>query len=84
MWCGDIVAYDSHITIIFFNKAKTMMTLEQIRQALSDRMPIKVAEATGLHYNTIRQVRDNPDANPTHKVLQALSDYLESRKVTHG
>jgi hypothetical protein len=84
LWCGDIVAYDSHITIIFFNKAKTMMTLEQIRQALSDRMPIKVAEATGLHYNTIRQVRDNPDANPTHKVLQALSDYLESRKVTHG
>ena len=84
MWCDAIVAYDSHITIIFFNKAKTMMTLEQIRQALSDRMPIKVAEATGLHYNTIRQVRDNPDANPTHKVLQALSDYLESRKVTHG
>lgn len=61
-----------------------MMTLEQIRQALSDRMPIKVAEATGLHYNTIRQVRDNPGANPTHKVLQALSDYFESRKVTHG
>jgi hypothetical protein len=61
-----------------------MMTLEQIRDALSDRMPIKVAEATGVHYNTIRKVRDNPDANPTHKVLQALSDYLESRKVTHG
>jgi hypothetical protein len=84
LWCSDIVAYDSHIATFFFNKAKTMMTLEQIRQALSDRMPMKVAEATGLHYNTIRQVRDNPDANPTHKVLQALSDYLESRKVTHG
>jgi pyruvate dehydrogenase complex dehydrogenase (E1) component len=84
LWCSDIVAYDSHITIIFSNKDKNMMTLEQIRQALSDRMPIKVSEATGLHYNTIRQVRDNPDANPTHKVLQALSDYLESRKVTHG
>ena len=84
MWCSDIVAYDSNIATFFFNKAKTMMTLEQIRQALSDRMPMKVAEATGLHYNTIRQVRDNPDANPTHKVLQALSDYLESRKVTHG
>jgi hypothetical protein len=84
LWCSDIVAYDSHITTIFSNKDKNMMTLEQIRQALSDRMPIRVAEATGLHYNTIRQVRDNPDANPTHKVLQALSDYLESRKVTHG
>jgi hypothetical protein len=47
-------------------------------------MPVKVAEATGVHYNTIRKVRDDPNANPTHKVLQALSNYLESRKVTHG
>jgi len=61
-----------------------MMTLEQIRDALSDRMPMKVAEATGVHYNTIRQVRDNPNANPTHKVMLALSNYFESRKVTHG
>jgi hypothetical protein len=36
-----------------------------------------VAEATGLHYNTIRGVRDNEDANPSYKVLKALSDYLE-------
>lgn len=56
-----------------------MLTLEQIREALCDRMPVKVAEATGLHYNTIREVRDNPDANPTYKVLIALSDYLECR-----
>lgn len=61
-----------------------MMTLEQIREALSDRMPGKVAEATGIHYNTVRQMRDNPNANPTHKVMLALSNYLESRKVAHG
>lgn len=61
-----------------------MMTLEQIRNALSDRMPSKVAEATGLHYNTIREVRDNPSANPTYKVLVALSDYLEGREVSNG
>jgi len=61
-----------------------MMTLEQIRNALSDRMPAKVAEATGLHYNTIREVRDNPSANPTYKVLVALSDYLEGREVSNG
>jgi hypothetical protein len=69
---------------IIFTEEKKMMTLEQIRNALSDRMPMKVAEATGLHYNTIREVRDNPEANPTYKVLVALSTYLESRKVTHG
>lgn len=61
-----------------------MMTLERIRQALADRMPSKVAEATGLHYNTIREVRDNPNANPTYKVLVALSDYLEGREVSNG
>ena len=60
------------------------MTLQEIREALSDRMPTKVAEATGVHYNTIRALRDNPDANPTLKVLVALSTYLESKKVSHG
>lgn len=60
-----------------------MLTLEQIRAALRDRRLAKVAEATGLHYNTIREIRDNPDANPTYKVIKALSDYL-TREVTHG
>lgn len=58
-----------------------MMTLEQIRAALQDRMPAKVARATGLHYNTIRDVRNNPGANPSHSTLRALSDYLEGQQV---
>ena len=58
-----------------------MMTLEQIRQQLKDRSPKKVAKATGLHYNTIRDIRDREDANPTFKVLQALSEYLQSQLV---
>jgi hypothetical protein len=62
-----------------------MLTLEQIREALRDRMPARVAEATGLHYNTIREVRDNPEANPTYKVLKALSDYLTRQEAAlHG
>lgn len=56
-----------------------MLTLDQIRAALRDRRLAKVAEATGLHYNTIREVRDNPKANPTYKVIKVLSDYLEGR-----
>lgn len=59
-----------------------MMTLEQIRQALRDRRPGLVAEATGLHSNTVRDVRNNPSANPTYKVLKALSDYLTNREAT--
>jgi hypothetical protein len=54
-----------------------MMTIEAIRIALRDRRISMVAEATGLHYNTIRGVRDNEAANPSYKVLKALSDYLE-------
>ena len=54
-----------------------MMTIEAIRLALRDRRISMVAEATGLHYNTIRSVRDNEDANPSYKVLKALSAYLE-------
>lgn len=53
-----------------------MMTLENIRSALSDRRISLVSRATKLHYNTIRDVRDNPESNPTHNTLKALSDYL--------
>ena len=58
-----------------------MMTLQQIKDALSDRSPMKVTKATGLHYQTIREVRDNPLANPTYKVLLALSNYLGGKNV---
>lgn len=54
-----------------------MMTLKCIKYALRDRRPGMVAKATGLHLNTVRDVRDNPNANPTYKVLKALSDYLK-------
>lgn len=55
-----------------------MMTLDQLKQALKDRRPTMVAEATNVHFNTIRDIRDNPNANPTWKVMKALSDYLEN------
>ena len=58
-----------------------MMTLEQIKQALRDRRPGIVAEEAGLHANTVRDVRDNADANPTYKVFKALSDYLTHRET---
>ena len=57
----------------------TMMLLEDIQEALKDRKIKMVAEATGLHYNTVRQLASSPDANPTYKVVKALSDYLERK-----
>jgi hypothetical protein len=54
-----------------------MMTIEAIRLALQDRRLSMVSTATGLHYNTIKGVRDNEAANPSYRVIKALSDYLE-------
>lgn len=53
-----------------------MMTIKDIQFALRDRRISMVAAATGLHYNTIKQVRDNPHANPSYRVLRLLSEYL--------
>jgi len=58
-----------------------MLSLETIRKELQDRAPGKVAAAAGLHYNTVRAVRDDPNANPTYRVVVALSEYLEQKGV---
>jgi transcriptional regulator with XRE-family HTH domain len=55
-----------------------MMKLEEIRELLKDRRVSMIAEATGIHFNTIREIRDNENANPTYKVMTKLTDYLES------
>lgn len=52
------------------------MNLEDIKNSLKDKRLAMIAEATGLHYNTLRDIRDNPQTNPTYKVLKLLSDYL--------
>lgn len=57
-----------------------MLTLEELRHALKDRRIPLIAQATGLHYNTVADVRDNEDANPTYKVLKALNDYFKDNK----
>lgn len=65
-------------------KGVNMLYLEQIRAMLADRRLSLVAEATGLHYNTVQAIRDDPDANPTYKAVKALSDYLQGQKQQHG
>lgn len=53
-----------------------MLTLEEIREKLQTRHPQAVADMAGLHHNTVRLIRDNPNANPTYKVVKALSEAL--------
>jgi hypothetical protein len=59
-----------------------MLTLQQIRQQLEDRRLSVVSERTGLHPNTLRDIRNNADCNPSHRVLAALSDYIESSALS--
>ena len=56
------------------------MTLEEIQRALRDRRINIVAEETGLHYNTIRNIRDGKNTNPTYFVVSALTNYLKEEK----
>jgi hypothetical protein len=57
-----------------------IMGLEQIRQGLQDRRLTVVAQATGLHYNTVRAISTGENTNPTHETMQRLADYLEGRE----
>jgi N-acetylmuramic acid 6-phosphate (MurNAc-6-P) etherase len=60
----------------FFNN--NMLTLELIRAQLQDRRLTVISEKTGLHPNTLRDIRNNADCNPSHRVLAALSTYIEN------
>jgi len=56
-----------------------LLTIDQIHARLQDRRPSLVAKETGLHNNTVRAIRDNPNANPTYRAIEALSKYLNER-----
>lgn len=53
-----------------------MLTLDQIREALHDRYPGIVAQATGLHYNTVNKIKNGTARNVGYRTLKSLSDYL--------
>jgi hypothetical protein len=50
--------------------------LDWVRRALADRMPSKVAKATGLHVNTITGIRDGRIPDPRISTLNKLALYL--------
>lgn len=50
--------------------------LARIRKALEDRNLSKVAEATGLHENTVRNIAKGRGEMPTLATIEKLGDYL--------
>jgi hypothetical protein len=61
-----------------------MMTPEQISEALKDRRIGMVSAATGLHRNTIQDLRDKKSICPSHNTIRALSEYLEGKSTSTG
>lgn len=56
-----------------------MLTLQEISEKLVDRRLSVVAERTGLHENTIANIRDGRSENPAYTTLKALSDYFQEQ-----
>lgn len=56
-----------------------MLTLEQIRDRLKHSNLKAVAEAAGIHYNTLHKLM-NKECDPAYSTVKALSDYLNNLK----
>lgn len=50
--------------------------LGRIRTALDDRNLVKVAEATGLHENTVRNIAKGRGEAPSLATIEKLGNYL--------
>jgi hypothetical protein len=55
--------------------------LSRIRDALSDRNLAKVAQTTGLHENTVRNIAKARGGMPTTETIEKLSQYLFAQNV---
>lgn len=53
------------------------MDAQKIRERLADRIPRKVADATGLHYITVLRFLKGEGPEPRKSTLTALQNYLE-------
>lgn len=58
------------------DEVEKLLTVEQIRVALADRVLSRVALETGITRQTLAKLRES-GAAPSYKTLVALSDYLE-------
>ena len=55
-----------------------MLTPEEIKEKLKDRVISVVVAETGLHANTVRKYKNGTWKNPEYDTLVALSAYFEN------
>lgn len=53
-----------------------MLDIDEIRQALQDRVVTHIEKNTGINRNTIAAIKNGTATNPSLKTMKALSDYL--------
>jgi hypothetical protein len=54
-----------------------MLDIDQIRDKLQDRVASRVAEATGLHRNTVAAIKSGEKKTATRATIALLSSYLQ-------
>jgi len=54
------------------------MTIDEMREALSDRKIRVVSEETGVKYHTVLNIANGKHKNPTYENYKALLDYLSN------
>lgn len=57
-----------------------MMTLEEIKQKLSDRNLMEVSRRTGVSYRTIFGISNGTNKNPSYESVRAIVEYLSGAK----
>jgi len=53
-----------------------LMTMEQVREGLSDRKLKQVSRESGVKYHTVLEVANGKRPNPTYDTYIALVNYL--------
>ena len=61
-----------------------MLDIEEIRQALQDRVLTAVEKQTGINRNTLAAIRSGTARNPSHRTIAALSEYLAQKHPRAG
>lgn len=56
------------------------MTLQEIREALSDRNLKEVSRLTDIHYTTVYGIATGKHTNPTYQTFRKLEAYLNGKR----
>ena len=60
-----------------------MLTINEVKQRLTDSTLRRVAVKAGVHPATVYRFMQ-PDSQPSYETVKLLSDYLTAQEAVHG